>query len=280
MKVTASWKLCDAGKDPESTVVRVSPSGEQIASGGAKGLLQLWAYSANPTKTGELKGHDKDITDLAYSPSGELLASAAKDFTVRVWDQKGNELHKLQVNHPKTQQAMIMRTCLFMTNEDGSFSLMTGSHGPRGPSIMTVWSLSAGAKVERQKIIDEGAFCSTIFDAAQNYLAVGFLEGDVKIYQADNFKLLQQKQGAHSLSAAALAFITGPEEETQTVCSVSGDYSVHIMKIGKSAGGSKLWMVALVVIVLAVLIANVALKLEDHGRDIIIQQNIAKGTEL
>ena len=71
------------GHTDEVYVVRVSPDGAMIVSGGKDRTIRIW--DASGTVARALRGRDDSVLGLAFSPDGLLLASAYGDGTVAVW---------------------------------------------------------------------------------------------------------------------------------------------------------------------------------------------------
>jgi WD40 repeat protein len=71
---------------PNPTVVKFSPDGRVLASGGADGCVRLWDVGSGRQRT-TLRVHDDAVQSLAFSTDGRWLASAGRlDPVVRLWD--------------------------------------------------------------------------------------------------------------------------------------------------------------------------------------------------
>ena len=69
----------DFGKpEPYQKVVRISPDGKVMATGGDDGVVRVWTFpDLNPVH--ENRAHDKEIDDLDFSPDNTKIASISKD---------------------------------------------------------------------------------------------------------------------------------------------------------------------------------------------------------
>lgn len=82
---TRGWGGIIYGHTEQINVVKFSPDGSLIASGGSDDLIILWN-----TTTGEevrsLAGHTDDVLTLSFSNSGSWLCSGSRDGTIKLWD--------------------------------------------------------------------------------------------------------------------------------------------------------------------------------------------------
>ncbi len=65
-------------------MVRVSPTGDRIASSSDDGTVRLWDPATGASQ--RLSGHAARVSAIAFSPDGRRLASGSHDHTVRIWD--------------------------------------------------------------------------------------------------------------------------------------------------------------------------------------------------
>jgi WD40 repeat protein len=71
-------------------VVKISPDGGTVATGGADKLIRLHGMASNdPTRT--LEGHTHHVLGLAWHDDGVLLASSSADNTIKVWDVEAGQ---------------------------------------------------------------------------------------------------------------------------------------------------------------------------------------------
>ncbi len=69
----------------DTTVVRFSPSGTRLATGGDDGIVRVWSIP-ELVQLQELRGHGAAIRSLAFSPNGNVLASGSDDTSILLWD--------------------------------------------------------------------------------------------------------------------------------------------------------------------------------------------------
>jgi U4/U6 small nuclear ribonucleoprotein PRP4 len=103
-----------------------------------------------------LQGHVKDILALSWSPNGYQLASGSADNTVRIWDMRNLR------------------------------SIYT---------IAAHRSLVSDVKFYRGQPPVSGAMDTDLASHAGQYLVTGGYDGSVKMWSADDFKLIKSLEG-------------------------------------------------------------------------------------
>ena len=79
-------------------IVRFSPQGNIIASGGLDNNVKLWDVERKKL-IATLVGHKQTVFGLSFSSDGSKLASASEDETIKIWDVDQIE-KKWKSNHP------------------------------------------------------------------------------------------------------------------------------------------------------------------------------------
>jgi WD40 repeat protein len=79
-------------------VIKYSPQGNQIASTGADGSINMWDVETGACQQ-TFSGHTGGIRGMEYSPDGNRLASASEDTTVRLWDVRTGMCSHIFIGH-------------------------------------------------------------------------------------------------------------------------------------------------------------------------------------
>ena len=90
-------------------VVRFSPDGMYLASGGDDAAIVIWTQKLKPIQFGSstekiqwsnqkiIRGHLSDIYDLCWSPDSNYIISGSIDNTAKIWSiDKGKNLQNIQ----------------------------------------------------------------------------------------------------------------------------------------------------------------------------------------
>jgi WD40 repeat protein len=84
-------KLVFKAHDLSANIVRYSPNGNILLTGGRDAYLNIWdAKSYTPIKS--IPAHNFAIYDIAFSPDAKLFATASRDKTAKIWDAESFEL--------------------------------------------------------------------------------------------------------------------------------------------------------------------------------------------
>ena len=74
-----------------ANVVKYSPGGKLIFTGGRDAHLNIWDAKSY-TLVKSIPAHNFAIYDIEFSPDGKLFATASRDKTVKIWDAETFEL--------------------------------------------------------------------------------------------------------------------------------------------------------------------------------------------
>lgn len=98
--------------DPLQRVVRLSPNGKLMATGGTDGHIRLWSFP-RMVQVYDISTHTKEIDDLDFSSDSKRLISIAKDGLAIVWNaETGKESIKLNWEPPEGTKYLFKR-CRF-----------------------------------------------------------------------------------------------------------------------------------------------------------------------
>ena len=92
-KKTLQEKKNFIGHQLSSNIVRFSPDGKFLLTGGRGVNLNIWQVSDYKIKS--IPAHEWAIYDIVYSPDSNLLDTASRDKTLKIWDSKKFELLKV-----------------------------------------------------------------------------------------------------------------------------------------------------------------------------------------
>lgn len=197
--------------EPLQRVVRISPNGKFMATGGLDGHIRVWNFP-RMTPLADIAGHVKEIDDIDFSPDSKQILSIAKDGLAVVWAANtGKEIMKLQWTPPEGVKYLFKR-CRYATIEGNAsrYRLFTLSN-PFGKSgkqkgFLQQWNTETG-RLNNIAGIDESLSALAVRDDGR-FLAVGTMfSGSVSIYIAFSLQKVLHVAGAHAMFVTGLEFI-------------------------------------------------------------------------
>jgi WD40 repeat protein len=90
---TLDYKKDFIGHGLASNVVRYSPDGKFLLTGGRDAHLNIWQVG-NYELVKSIPAHNWAIYDIAFSPDATLFATASRDKTIKIWNAKTFQLLK------------------------------------------------------------------------------------------------------------------------------------------------------------------------------------------
>lgn len=218
-----------AKPEPLQRVVRISPSGKMMTTGGLDGCIRVWSFPSM-TKITDIKAHTKEIDDVDFSPNNRFLVSVAKDGVGAIWNlQSGQEATRLTWTPPEGIKYLFKR-CKYGTIEGRTdkFRLFTLAN-PLGKTgklkgFLQQWNIETG-KLNSIVEIEESLSALAVREDGR-FVAVGSMfSGSVSVYIAFSLQRVLHIPNAHSMFVTGLAFlpvtdIDGPAISSNTEASV------------------------------------------------------------
>lgn len=214
-----------AQPEPLQRVVRISPNGKFMVTGGLDGHVRVWSFPRMTPLT-DIVAHEKEIDDIDFSPDNKQILSVAKDGKAVIWGlSSGKELMKLQWTPPEGVKYLFKR-CRYATIEgkSDSYRLFTLSNpfGKAGKQkgFLQQWNVQTG-RLNNIVGIDESLAALAVRDDGR-FVAVGTMfSGSVSIYIAFSLQKVLHVQGAHSMFVTGLEFIPVLVKEAPPISSDS-----------------------------------------------------------
>lgn len=174
--------------EPLQRVVRISPNGRIMATGGLDGHLRLWQFP-RMTKMFDVAAHSKEIDDIDFSPDDRYVISIAKDGLGILWSlASGTEVRKLTWKTPDGAKYLFKR-CRFATIEGKKdknrlFTLANplGKAGKQ-KGYLQDWNTETG-QLNNAVPIDESLSALAVRDDGRFVAIGGMFSGSISIYIA------------------------------------------------------------------------------------------------
>ncbi|EFN66349.1 Prolactin regulatory element-binding protein [Camponotus floridanus] len=228
-------------EEPLQRVVRVSPCGSIMATGGTDGKVRLWKFP-QLEKLYDFDGHGDDyIDDIDFNPNGSLLVSIAKGKAF-VWDIKSKKSTELSWKPPDGIKYMYKK-CRFrgLTEEvkNDLFMLTNATTPKKNPSFLQLWDINNG--VITKSVPYKETLSALAVSSDGKFVAVGTMtSGSVDIFVAFSLRKALHVPGAHRMFVTGLEFLPTDDElngvaitsNTETaVVSISVDNRICIHSI-------------------------------------------------
>lgn len=174
--------------DPLQRVVRISPNGKLMATGGTDGVIRVWKFP-RMTKLMELKKHTKEVDDLDFSPDSKRVVSIAKDGLGVIWDVGSEKEWKTLKWEPPEGSKYLFKRCRFgiVEGKVGKSCLFTianpfGKVGKQRGYLQT-WDPDTG-DLTKSVSVDESLASLAVRDDGR-FVAIGSMfSGSVTMYIA------------------------------------------------------------------------------------------------
>lgn len=250
--------------EPIQRVVRISPSGKLMATGGTDGHVRVWSFP-KMLQHNDIDAHTKEIDDLDFSPDNKHLVSIAKDGHGIVWHvSTAKEHHKLGWQGPEGAKYLYKR-CRYGTIEGNrdKYRLFTIANplGKVGKQRGYLHQWDSDYQLKNAVTINESLASLAVRDDGR-FVAIGTMfTGSVSIYIAFSLQRVLHIPNAHSMFVTGLQFLPitsqeGPPISSDTeaaVVSISVDNKVCIHSL-QYRSTLPAW-VAVVLIIAAVFLA-------------------------
>ncbi|KAK0162474.1 hypothetical protein PV327_006249 [Microctonus hyperodae] len=226
--------------EPLQRIVRISPNGKLMATGGLDGTIRLWKFP-HLEKLHDLKAHTKEIDDIDFNSDGNFVATISKDGRAIIWNViKGIKTDELTWNPSGNAKYIYKRLRYRIRNEkkskDQLFTLSNATSS-KNSSYLQLWDIEQGT------IIKSASFNETLSAMAVSddgkFVAVGTMfSGTIDIFIAFSLQRVLHVPGAHSMFVTGLEFLpiqlNGPSITSNSeaaVVSISVDNKICIHSI-------------------------------------------------
>ncbi|XP_013115020.1 prolactin regulatory element-binding protein [Stomoxys calcitrans] len=211
------------GADPLQRVVRISPNGHIMATGGTDGHLRVWSFP-QMLKTADIEAHTREIDDIDISPDSKYIVTISKDGQGLVWDiATSKKIFDLKWATPEGTKYLFKR-CRYGTIEaqKDKYRLFTITN-PLGKvgkqrGFLQQWDCTNG-KLRLAVPIEESLASLAVRDDGR-FVAVGTMfSGSISMYIGFSLQRVLHIPNAHSMFVTGLQFLPVTNEEGPPISS-------------------------------------------------------------
>ncbi|XP_052895251.1 prolactin regulatory element-binding protein [Anopheles moucheti] len=227
--------------EPLQRVVRISPNGRLMATGGMDGHLRVWNFP-KMTIASDIAAHTKEIDDLDFSPDSKHVVSIAKDGLGVIWSINPDKESKKLVWNPPANCRYLLKRCRYglVEGQKDKFRLFTLANpfakSGKAKGLLQQWDPEAG-RMTGVVEIDESLAALAVRDDGR-FVAIGTMfSGSVSVYIAFSLQRVLHVPNAHAMFVTGLEFlpvtnfdgpaITGDTEAAVLSISVDNRICVH-----------------------------------------------------
>ena len=225
--------------EPLQRVVRISRTGNVMATGGTDGHVRLWHFP-QMTQMHDLEAHSKEIDDIDFCSKGKQMATVAKDGKLVIWNVTNGTKIKELTWSPSSGAKSVFKRCRYRpTVADAPPSspqqfLFTLSNSLLTHGFLQLWNVELG---QVDKLI---TYTETLSELAVSddgkFVAVGTMSGTVDMFIAFSLQRVLHVPGAHEIFVTSLEFlptlldgpaITSNAEAAVLSCSADNKICIH-----------------------------------------------------
>lgn len=208
--------------DPLQRVVRISPNGHIMCTGGTDGHLRVWSFP-QMIKSADIEAHSKEIDDIDISPDSKFIVTISKDGQGIVWDIATSKKVHLKWDTPEGAKYLYKR-CRYGTIEAqrDKYRLftITNPFGKVGKQrgYLQQWDPTTG-KLRLAVAINESLASLAVRDDGR-FVAVGSMfSGSISMYIGFSLQRVLHIPNAHSMFVTGLQFLPVTNEEGPPISS-------------------------------------------------------------
>ena len=205
-----------SGEELRHKQAKFSPKGDLLATVTTENVIRLWTLP-QLEPCGILQGHTSEVSDISFHPDGSKLVSMGEDNIIRIWLlETFSELFKVQwpAEGDRAGAKENCRNCRIVSVLDEKTkinrSLLFTTHNRVGTrqrgSTIVQWDMDLGSVVISRKA-GPHPLCAMEVCPDAELLAVGNVEGEIRIYSSNSLRCLRGVQ-AHSVSITCMQFLS------------------------------------------------------------------------